>query len=267
MNWTEDLELATLLRVQAGHSAAADLIVRQYDRAIHAAARDVALADPDDSYGVAALAFVEAMHSFQIERSWISFGTYVHRMMRHALRDARAAESMVTVPTRTVALYRSIMRDAQGDFDVALAHTKLGGVGMSASAFLATHHAVAVPYDVADVAAVTDTRQRVPDLYSVRDLQVLPTDARVVVDREWMDQLFRCVTPTEERILRLRFDFADVGTQTERLNRDIAPGTNMAFSDIGAVVVMSPRRVRTLYDRALDKMRAYIRTDLAKELS
>ncbi len=251
MSPEQERDLAWLRAAQANDDRGMESLYRTYYADIEHAARDVALTDPDDSFGVAQLAFVEAIRDFDTDRELISFRTHAGSVMRRALREARDREQAVTVPVTAVRRYYAIMRDA-GSFDVAYARVRLGGLGMSAGAFLATHHAVAASCDVDDPDVAADVRQR-------------PADPHTEPDPFYAAELLSMVPAVEERILRLRFDFGDVPTQNARLMMDVAPGTLMTYNNIGTVIGVSRARTQYMYHRAIATIKANVTDTMNQE--
>lgn len=240
---TLEQEVEAIRDAKAGDPEATEALLRQYGPTIRATVnRAKKTLDEDEAQSVALLAFAEVLESHDLEDEDYPDARLAPRLTPHLknrLGEAQAAAESFTIPKRTLTRFFSILRDADGDVEVARASCETKGMSPEVfDAILQARSSGSLSDTLSD-----DTRDRIETatpIYGSREEEEIE-------DRLLVEIAFRAVDDEEARIVELAYGFR--GTE------DYAAGDPVPDAAIAPVVGLTRPTVQRRRAGALDKMR------------
>jgi dsDNA-binding SOS-regulon protein len=228
---------------------AMDTLLSAFIKIIEKVASRATVIDREDAQSELVLAFVEAVRTHDTTRD-VPFSATISAKLWGALSVAQGTSDLIVVPETIALRYWRVMHEA--NMDVQLAYESCRAHNLAPLTFLAAHHALSV--ESLDVAVGAPNGDHDAGREELSFLTASPEEQ--VVNADLVRWLFTQVTERQETILRVRYGFSDLATESLLVAHGLHLGSVLSDLQVAEVTGIGAKTVDRDRRAALKTMRA-----------
>lgn len=252
--------------------AALDRLTRAFMPALRTAANRSTHLDHDtDAFGIVLEEFVKAVRAYDVTSS-LPFAATIKTILRFAIVHADRTHSVINVPERVSGRYYALMSKHGGDVQAAYQECRTELNGFDPLTFLAVHYALAGASSIDVTAGESDNTYRAApggtaNISSVEKAlgQQLGDGIEDFITRDLVEHLLAAVEPHQEDVLRHRYGFRDLATETSLVRVGLRPGEVLTDDQVAFALGRSRATVQRQKKAGLAAAKAAYDNALADE--